>query len=158
MGLNRNSPEVSPAPTDIGAIGADNVALRLTHRYVLREGFNLVDEENGRSPGVRLGSDSAFVNLDIGDIPVLESLASENVGGILGADLLMQSDLVRINFRGPVEGQLKLFGTAPDGVINTSELENEAKPSASESASLSADVNGDATSRRRPKKKKVRSD
>ena len=158
MGLNRNSPEISPTPTDIGAIGADNVALRLTHRYVLRQGFNLVDEENGRLPGVRLGSDSAFVNLDIGDIPVLESLASENVGGILGADLLMQSDLVRINFRGPVEGQLKLFGTAPDGVINTSELENEAKPSASESASSSADGNGDTTSRRRPKKKKVRSD
>ena len=158
MGLNRNSPEISPTPTDIGAIGADNVALRLTHRYVLRQGFNLVDEENGRLPGVRLGSDSAFVNLDIGDIPVLESLASENVGGILGADLLMQSDLVRINFRGPVEGQLKLFGTAPDGVKISSELKNEAEPSASAASSYAADVNGDTTMRRRPKKKKVRSD
>ena len=88
---------------------------------------------------------------------MLESLASENVGGILGADLLMRSDLVRINFRGPVEGRLKLFGTASDGVKNNSELENEAKPSASAS-SPSANVNGDATARRHPKKKKVRSD
>ena len=158
MGLNRNSPEISRTPSDIGAIGADNVALRLTHRFVLREGFNLVDEENGRLPGVRLGSDSAFVNLDIGDIPVLESLANENVGGILGADLLMQSDLVRLNFRGPVEGQLKLYGAVADGVENSSELKNEAKPSASASSSSSADIDGDTTVRRRPKKKKVRFD
>lgn len=157
MGLDRASPEISTTPTDIGAIGADNVALRLTHRYVLREGFDLVDDENGHLPGVRLGGDCAFVNLDIGDIPVLESLASENVGGILGADLLMQIDLVRINFRGPVEGQLKLFGTAPD-VKKDSELKEEASPSASASSSSSADVNGDTTVKRRPKKKKVRSD
>jgi len=139
MGLGRDSPEISPTPNDIGAIGADNVALRLTHRYVLREGFNLDDEGNGGLPGVRLGSDSAVVNLDVGDIPVLESLANEQVGGILGADLLMQSDLVRLHFRGPVEGQLQLFGTS-SGVKKDSEATSAEAPP------------------RKKKKKKVRSD
>ena len=127
MGLARTSSEISPTPTDIGVIGADNAAFRLTHRYVMREGFNLVDDTNkGGLPGVELGS---TVNIDIGDIPVLESLANENVGGILGADLLMQSDVVRLHFRGPVEGQLKLFGAAANVVALETDLE-EADPTA----------------------------
>ncbi len=156
MGLERTSSEISPTPTDIGAIGADNNALRLTHRYVMRKGFNLANE--GRLPGVRLGS---TVNIDIGDIPVLESLANENVGGILGSDLLMQSDVVRLHFRGPVEGQLKLFGAATNvGTLET-EME-EADPQAhyfsGEANDGGAASNEQGSSSQRRKKKKIRSD
>ena len=157
MGLARTSPEISPTPNDIGAIGADNVVLRLTHRYVMRKGFNLVsDGEKGGLPGVGLKS---TVNIDIGDIPVLESLANENVGGILGADLLMQSDVVRLNFRGPVEGQLKLFGAAANVVALETELE-EADPTTHfpGEANDSGTSNERGSSAPRRKKKKIRSD
>ena len=157
MGLARTSPEISPTPNDIGAIGADNVVLRLTHRYVMRKGFNLVsDGEKGGLPGVGLKS---TVNIDIGDIPVLESLANENVGGILGADLLMQSDVVRLNFRGPVEGQLKLFGAAASVAALETELE-EADPTTHfpGEANDSGTSNERGSSAPRRKKKKIRSD
>ena len=38
------------------------------------------------------------VKIDIGTIPVLDVLGAEGVGGILGGDLLMQADVLRINF------------------------------------------------------------
>ena len=38
------------------------------------------------------------VNIDIGDLPVLEQLKSENVNGILGNDLLMRCDVLHLNF------------------------------------------------------------
>ena len=119
MGLSRSSPQVGPTPQEIGAIGADNVALRLTHRYVLKDGFNLVEggsrgSENASLPGIAM-KDGATTNIDIGSIPVLDSLGSEGVGGILGADLLMKCDLVRMNFKGAIEGMFSLYGPPSSG-------------------------------------------
>jgi hypothetical protein len=75
--------------------GADNMALQLTHRFLLKRRWNL-STENAYSPAGLSCSDG--INIDIGDLPVLEALKGDGVGGILGADLLMMCDLVR--FRG----------------------------------------------------------
>ncbi|KAL7464052.1 hypothetical protein ACHAXS_006761 [Conticribra weissflogii] len=107
MGLSKtSSPQIERNRDAIGAMGADNLALELTHRYVLKRRWNLVGNGiaggSGGSylPGMSLRgtSFSAGINVDIGDLPVLEALRGEGVGGILGADLLMMCDMVR--FRG----------------------------------------------------------
>lgn len=107
MGLSKtSSPQIERNRDAIGAMGADNMALELTHRYVLNRRWNLVGNgiASGSSgsylPGMSLrGTEfSAGINVDIGDLPVLEALREEGVGGILGADLLMMCDVVR--FRG----------------------------------------------------------
>ncbi|KAL7546348.1 hypothetical protein ACHAWF_009683 [Thalassiosira exigua] len=100
MRLSKDSPQIEPIRDAIGAMGADNVALRLTHRFVLRRRWNLTAEDNAIGdfcPGVEL-RDGETSNVDIGDLPVLETLRGDGVGGILGADLLMRCDVVR--FRG----------------------------------------------------------
>jgi len=51
--------------------------------------------ENAYSPAGLLCIDG--INIDIGDLPVLEALKGDGVGGILGADLLMMCDLVRFS-------------------------------------------------------------
>jgi len=104
LGLSRNSPEIS-LNTNVGAVGADNVALRLTHRYVLNRSFNF------EGTGVDLEGDT--VNIDIGDIPVLDVLKGEGVGGILGADLFMKCDVVRLNLSGG-SGKIALFKQTTD--------------------------------------------
>jgi len=105
MGLSKtSSPQIERNRDAIGAMGADNMALELTHRYVLKRRWNLVGNgsASGSSgsylPGMSLrGTEfSAGINVDIGDLPVLEALRGEGVGGILGADLLMMCDLVRL--------------------------------------------------------------
>ena len=81
----------------IGAMGADNVALQLTHRFILKRRLNLVVPENTLPcPGIKL-NESEVRNIDIGELPVLETLAGDGVGGILGADLLMICDVVRFS-------------------------------------------------------------
>ena len=81
----------------IGAMGADNVALQLTHRFILKCRWNLVVPENTLPcPGIKL-NESEVRNIDIGELPVLETLAGDGVGGILGADLLMICDVVRFS-------------------------------------------------------------
>lgn len=81
----------------IGAMGADNVALQLTHRFILKRRWNLVVPENTLPcPGIKL-NESEVSNIDIGELPVLETLAGDGVGGILGADLLMICDVVRFS-------------------------------------------------------------
>ena len=88
----------------IGAMGADNVALQLTHRFILKRRWNLVVPENTLPcPGIKL-NESEVSNIDIGELPVLETLTGDGVGGILGADLLMICDVVRfsgLNSRSP---------------------------------------------------------
>jgi len=100
MKLSSSSPQIDPLREQIGAMGADNMALRLTHRYKVRRRWNLVAENNAVGdfcPGIGLGNDQ-FSDVDIGDLPVLEALKGDGAGGILGADLLMMCDVVR--FRG----------------------------------------------------------
>mmetsp|Transcript_2439 Transcript_2439/g.5119 ORF Transcript_2439/g.5119 Transcript_2439/m.5119 type:complete len:534 (-) Transcript_2439:6134-7735(-) len=163
MGLDRSSPQVGPTPQEIGAIGADNVALRLTHRYVLKDGFNLVEgrskgDENASLPGVSM-KDGATINIDIGSIPVLDSLGSEGVGGILGADLLMRCDLVRLNFKGTREGMFSLYGSPSSGFPKVSGEERDVvKPSTTAPEGSSALSSPKEEPIRRRKKKKIRSD
>ena len=93
LNLSRESPLVNPIAASIGAMGADNMALQLTHRFVLKR-WNL-SAENAYSPAGLPCPDG--INIDIGDLPVLEQLKGDGVGGILGADLLMMCDLVRFS-------------------------------------------------------------
>ena len=76
------------------------MALRLTHRFRLRRRWNVAAENNAVGdfcPGVGL-RDGRVVDVDVADLPVLEALKGDGVGGILGADLLMMCDAVK--FRG----------------------------------------------------------
>lgn len=100
LGMSRSSPQIEPIRDSIGAMGADNMALELTHRYVLQRRWNIVDGKgcNGGeyTLGVGLRNTSfSTINIDIADLPVLETLKGEGVGGILGADLLMMCEVVR---------------------------------------------------------------
>ncbi len=100
-----SSPRIEPIRGEaIGAMGADNLALRLTHRYQLRRRWNLVAENTALGglglAGVEMREGDGEVdgrNIDIGDLPVLEALGGDGVGGILGADLLMMCDVVRFS-------------------------------------------------------------
>lgn len=93
LNLSRESPLINPIAASIGAMGADNMALQLTHRFVLKR-WNL-STENAYSPAGLPCLDG--VNIDIGELPVLEQLKGDGVGGILGADLLMMCDVVRFS-------------------------------------------------------------
>lgn len=93
MGLSKSSPSITLNNDQIGAMGADNVALSLTHSYMLKRRFNFPQETGKSSIGIRVESQ---VKLDIGALPVLDALQSYGVGGILGSDLLMKSDLLRL--------------------------------------------------------------
>ena len=96
MKLSSSSPQIEPLKDPIGAMGADNMALQLTHRYKVKRRYNLIADSNAVPlPGV--GLEDQVCNVDIGDLPVLETLKSDDVGGILGADLLMMCDIVRFS-------------------------------------------------------------
>ncbi|KAL7535375.1 hypothetical protein ACHAXR_011128 [Thalassiosira sp. AJA248-18] len=97
MRLSTSSPQIEPIREQIGAMGADNMALKLTHRFTLKRRWNLVAENNAVGdfcPGIGL-RDNERSDIDISDLPVLEGLKGDGVGGILGADLLMMCDVVR---------------------------------------------------------------
>lgn len=100
LGYASSSQQIEPISEAIGAMGADNAALRLTHRYVLKRRWNIQTKNRSEGiyfPGIGIRGTNyeAGINIDIGNIPVLEALRSDNVGGILGADLLMMCDVVR---------------------------------------------------------------
>ena len=102
MGLSTLSPQIERLREELGAMGADNLALRLTHRYILQRRWNLAgaNRNSGEfTPGISIrGSEfRGGLNVDIGSLPVLELLKGEGVGGILGADLLMMCDMVRFS-------------------------------------------------------------
>jgi len=97
MKLSSSSPQIETIQGQLGAMGADNMALQLTHRYKVKRRYNLVADSNAVPlPGIGLDEDQVC-NVDIGDLPVLETLKSDDVGGILGADLLMMCDVVRFS-------------------------------------------------------------
>jgi predicted aspartyl protease len=97
LGLERTSPALSRIRVDTGAMGSDNMAIELTHRIGVSSTLNL-----GRSsgyPGLSL-QDAARLQIDIGQIPILDSLKDQGVGGILGIDALMRCATVRMTFKG----------------------------------------------------------
>lgn len=100
LGYSSASEQIEPIRDRIGAMGADNTALQLTHRYILKRRWNIKPKDQAEgvySPGVGLrGTEfDTGINVDIGDLPVLDALRSDGAGGILGADLLMMCDVVR---------------------------------------------------------------
>ncbi len=105
MNIDRNHPLVSFNTEAIGVMGADNNALALTHRFVLKRRFNF--QSGGKAtttvgmfaPGLDIveNGNTSGMNIDIGDLPVLETMRSEDVGGILGSDLLMRADVVHFS-------------------------------------------------------------
>ena len=103
MGLSRSSPSIITNNDQIGAMGADNVALSLTHSYILQRRFNFQQDTRKNTIGIRVQDNlSSGIKIDIGVLPVLDALQSYGVGGILGSDLLMKCDLLRLtNMNGP---------------------------------------------------------
>lgn len=102
LGYSKTSQQIEPIRDAIGAMGADNTAMRLTHRYILKRRWNI--KANGQSqgvytPGIGLkGTEfEAGLNINIGDLLVLESLRDDRAGGIIGADLLMLCGIVRFD-------------------------------------------------------------
>mmetsp|Transcript_1721 Transcript_1721/g.2472 ORF Transcript_1721/g.2472 Transcript_1721/m.2472 type:complete len:493 (-) Transcript_1721:363-1841(-) len=93
MKLDKDHPLVARITESFGAMGADNFALPLTHRFAAKTRFNL--EPDGFHLGMELGND--VLNVDIGDLPILNQLQGEGAGGILGSDFLMRSDILRID-------------------------------------------------------------
>ena len=91
----------------MGAMGSDNAVMQFTHRLHVSSQINF---ENGRSnnsnsqllPGLSLqGDDRRRLPIDIGNIPILDALQSQGVGGILGVDVMMRCAAVQMTFRGP---------------------------------------------------------
>jgi len=100
LNMSRDHPLISRNTEALGAMGADNMALHLSHRFVLKRRVNLASDPSMGAFGP-LGIDIQEIgslNIDIGDLPVLEALKSDNVGGILGSDFLMRCDLLHLDF------------------------------------------------------------
>jgi hypothetical protein len=98
LSLSRESPLVERLTSPMGAMGSDNIAMALTHRLTVRQNLNLgVRSSFG---GLAISGDGT--KIDVGDIAVLDAMSANNVGGILGIDVLMRCSVVRMVFNGPV--------------------------------------------------------
>jgi len=101
LGLDqRTSKQVQPIPgaAMMGAMGSDNVAIRLTHRLNVSSQLTIGPRATSGLSGLSLAG-SNRLSIDIGQIPILDALQSEGVGGILGIDALMRCALVRLECR-----------------------------------------------------------
>ena len=101
MGLSSSSPQLSQNSSPMGAMGADNNALSLTHRIAVQRRVTFPTAANTvtSGPGISLSRDG-LLNVDIGSLPVLDILEQDGVGGILGTDVLMRCSAVRLVFQG----------------------------------------------------------
>lgn len=97
LGLSRNSNFVQPLTTRMGAMGSDSMAIQLTHRINISSKIDV--GKSGSYPGILLGN-GRRLSMDIGDIPLLQSLEKQGVGGILGIDALARCAVLRFKFRG----------------------------------------------------------
>ena len=77
-------------------MGSDNVAMQLTHRINVSSTLKLGNLSSDL-PGLSL--QDKRLSVDIGNIAILDQLAGENVGGILGIDAFMRSTCVRFIFK-----------------------------------------------------------
>jgi len=99
LGLTKDSKAVQQV-SQFGALGSDNVALDLTHRIYVSSQLQLTKGE-----GVSLAGGKRLA-IDVGNIPVLDSMRADGVGGILGADVMMRCRGARFHFRGAREFEL----------------------------------------------------
>lgn len=101
LGLDRTSKQLTQIRTNVGAMGSDNVAIRLTHRLFVSSILCLGDFNNQQ--GISFAGKRLMI--DVGQIPVIDNLPG--VGGILGIDVLMRCGTVRLSCREPT--QISLF-------------------------------------------------
>lgn len=99
LGLDRTSKQVQSIAA-MGAMGSDNVAIQLTHRLNVSSQLTLGPRSTTKLAGVSLAGHNRL-SVDIGEIPVIDSLLSQGVGGILGIDALMRCGVVRLECRSP---------------------------------------------------------
>jgi predicted aspartyl protease len=93
LGLPRSA--VVPLSNRVGALGSDNVAMRLTHTLPVEKSLTF-----GRSAN-SVCIIPVNLSFDIGDIAILETqLKPDNVVGILGMDLFLQCSVIRMSFTG----------------------------------------------------------
>jgi len=99
-----------------GAMGADNIAMSLTHRLEVKHSVNFGRRKRrGKYDGVPIGNNNhnnhhkeskqqpCVLSIDIGDIAILETqLAADNVAGIMGMDVFSQCSVMRMTFTGPI--------------------------------------------------------
>ena len=97
LGLDATSPSVQRVHSATGSLGLDKVVTDLSHRIYVSSRMTLQGDD--ASPGVSLAG-AGRLPIDIGAIPLLDSLASQGVGGILGIDALMRSSVCRLTFKG----------------------------------------------------------
>jgi hypothetical protein len=98
--MDRNHPRIEKNRNALGVMGADNVALALSHRFVLKSRVNLTSDPTVLGPFEPLGLEiqkHGSLNVDIGDLPVLSILQGDNVGGIMGNDILMRCDVLHFD-------------------------------------------------------------
>ena len=127
LGLTRTSPEVQAQTQEMGAMGSDNVAMSLTHKIEVDRPIRF-GKPRGRSPppynGLSVGHGTTTV--DIGEIAVIDQqLSADNVGGILGMNVLSKASMIRMTFSGPVP-RITLFQKKAGG----SNTENSGESSA----------------------------
>ena len=91
--IPRDSSMISKLPGYMGIMGSDNMANPLTHRIYVSSRIGLP-----QGPGLSLAD--CRLAVDIGDIPILQSLRTQGVGGILGLDVLRRCSVVRMRCRG----------------------------------------------------------
>jgi hypothetical protein len=83
-------------PVFYPTVGSDNMANPLTHRIYVSSRMSLTSASDD---GVSL-ADERRLAVDIGDLPILQQLRSQGIGGILGLDVLRRVDMVRLRCRG----------------------------------------------------------
>ncbi|KAL7566285.1 hypothetical protein ACA910_013614 [Epithemia clementina (nom. ined.)] len=107
LGLSRDSKGVYRITDQVtGAMGNTGQAFALTHRMYVSSQLQLVgrssqspSKPNSLLPGLDLSGINRL-GIDIGDIPLLQSLASQNVGGILGLDVFTRCAAVCLKLKG----------------------------------------------------------
>lgn len=101
LGISRNDNSfLQRLSSPMGAMGSDNIAMALTHRLGVSSVLNLGQPGSNSLPGLSL-ADGKRLQIDIGDIAILESMKAQRVGGILGIDALMRAARVRLVLDGP---------------------------------------------------------
>jgi hypothetical protein len=98
LGLERSSPAIVPIQGSMGAMGSDNMAIRLTHQIGVSSTLNLGRPSSSSSSYAGISLQDARLPIDIGQIPILDSV--QGAGGILGIDALMRCATVRFSFKG----------------------------------------------------------
>lgn len=103
LGLERGSAALTRLDS-MGAMGSDNMAIALTHRLHVSSRLSLGSSLSSSSDeGLDLSGADRRLAIDVGEIPLLDQLASQGVGGILGVDALARCATVRLVFGGRPE-------------------------------------------------------